>query len=65
MFPFIINIRQDLARLIIKARREEHNEKEMYQKMLGQAKKLELKNKQTQKQQSVENSKVNCYPKYS
>lgn len=49
---------QDLARFIIKARREEHNEKEMYQKMLGQAKKLELKNKQTQKQQAVENSKV-------
>lgn len=51
-------IQQDLAKLIIKARREEHNEKEMYQKMLGQAKKLEQKNKQPQKQQTVESSKL-------
>lgn len=49
---------QDLAKLIIKARREEHNEKKMYQKMLGQANKLEQKNKQPQKQQTVESSKV-------
>lgn len=49
---------QDLAKLIIKARREEHNEKEMYQKMLGQAKKLEQKYKQPQKQQNTESSKV-------
>ncbi|XP_067629410.1 peptidyl-prolyl cis-trans isomerase FKBP8 [Eurosta solidaginis] len=51
-------IQQDLAKLIIKARREEHNEKEMYQKMLGQAKKLEQKHKQPQKQQSIESSKL-------
>ena len=43
---------------MIKSRREEHNEKEMYQKMLGQAKKLEQKNKQPQKTQNVDNSKV-------
>ncbi|XP_054740132.1 peptidyl-prolyl cis-trans isomerase FKBP8 isoform X1 [Anastrepha obliqua] len=51
-------IQQDLAKLIIKARREEHNEKEMYQKMLGQAKKLEQKSKQPRKQQSMESSKL-------
>lgn len=51
-------IQQDLAKLIIKARREEHNEKEMYQKMLGQAKKLEQKYKQPQKQQNIESSKL-------
>ncbi|XP_061399236.1 peptidyl-prolyl cis-trans isomerase FKBP8 [Musca vetustissima] len=51
-------IQQDLAKLIIKARREEHNEKKMYQKMLGQANKLEQKNKQPQKQQTVESSKL-------
>uniref|UniRef100_D3TLE5 peptidylprolyl isomerase n=1 Tax=Glossina morsitans morsitans TaxID=37546 RepID=D3TLE5_GLOMM len=51
-------IQQDLAKLIIKARREDHNEKEMYQKMLGQAKKLEQKSKQAQKQQIVESSKL-------
>ncbi|XP_011193416.1 peptidyl-prolyl cis-trans isomerase FKBP8 [Zeugodacus cucurbitae] len=51
-------IQQDLAKLIIKARREEHNEKEMYQKMLGQAKKLEQKHKQPQKQQNIESSKL-------
>lgn len=39
-------IQQDLAKLIIKSRREERNEKEMYQKMLGQAKKLDQKNLQ-------------------
>uniref|UniRef100_T1PC14 peptidylprolyl isomerase n=1 Tax=Musca domestica TaxID=7370 RepID=T1PC14_MUSDO len=51
-------VQQDLAKLIIKARREEHNEKKMYQKMLGQANKLEQKNKQPQKQQTVESSKL-------
>ncbi|CAD7091956.1 unnamed protein product [Hermetia illucens] len=42
------SIQQDLAKLIIKSRREERNEKEMYQKMLGQAKKFEQKNKKSE-----------------
>ncbi|XP_055387039.1 peptidyl-prolyl cis-trans isomerase FKBP8 [Condylostylus longicornis] len=37
-------IQQELAKLIIKSRREERNEKIMYQKMLGRAKKLEQNN---------------------
>lgn len=56
--PDTKSIQQDLAKLIIKARREEHNEKKMYQKMLGQANKLEQKNQRTQKQQSSESSKL-------
>ncbi|XP_030381167.1 peptidyl-prolyl cis-trans isomerase FKBP8 isoform X2 [Scaptodrosophila lebanonensis] len=51
-------VQQDLARLFIKARREEHNEKEMYQKMLGQAKKMEQKTASRQKQPLVDNSKL-------
>lgn len=51
-------IQQDLAKLIIKARREEHNEKEMYQKMLGHAKKLEQSNKQPLKRANPESSKL-------
>ncbi|XP_055919667.1 peptidyl-prolyl cis-trans isomerase FKBP8 [Eupeodes corollae] len=51
-------IQQDLAKLIIKARREEHNEKEMYQKMLGHAKKLEQNSKQPLKRANPESSKL-------
>lgn len=51
-------IQQDLAKLIIKQRREEHNEKEMYQKMLGQAKKLENKPQSKQRPQSTDVTKV-------
>lgn len=51
-------VQQDLARLFIKSRREEHNEKEMYQKMLGQAKKMEQKTAARQNQPLVENSKL-------
>ncbi|XP_068145424.1 peptidyl-prolyl cis-trans isomerase FKBP8 [Drosophila tropicalis] len=51
-------VQTDLARLLIKARREEHNEKEMYQKMLGQAKKMEQKATTRQKQPLVDNSKL-------
>ncbi|XP_017117238.1 peptidyl-prolyl cis-trans isomerase FKBP8 [Drosophila elegans] len=51
-------VQSDLARLFIKARREEHNEKEMYQKMLGQAKKMEQKTATRQKQPLVDNSKL-------
>lgn len=51
-------IQQDLAKLIIKARREEHNEKEMYQKMLGHAKKLEQSNKQPLKSANPESSRL-------
>ncbi|EDW31657.1 GL11238 [Drosophila persimilis] len=51
-------VQQDLARLFIKARRDQHNEKEMYQKMLGQAKKMEQKTAARQKQPLVENSKL-------
>lgn len=40
------SIQHDLAKLIIKSRREERNEKEMYQKMLGQAKRLEQRSAQ-------------------
>lgn len=52
------SVQSDLARLFIKARREEHNEKEMYQKMLGQAKKMEQKTATRQKQPLVDNSKL-------
>ncbi|EDW01683.1 peptidyl-prolyl cis-trans isomerase FKBP8 [Drosophila grimshawi] len=51
-------VQSDLARLFIKARREEHNEKEMYQKMLGQAKKMEQKTSVRQKAPLVDNSKL-------
>ncbi|XP_043643445.1 peptidyl-prolyl cis-trans isomerase FKBP8 [Drosophila teissieri] len=51
-------VQSDLARLFIKARRDEHNEKEMYQKMLGQAKKMEQKTATRQKQPLVDNSKL-------
>lgn len=51
-------VQSDLARLFIKARREEHNEKEMYQKMLGQAKKMEQTTTVRQKTPLVDNSKV-------
>ncbi|EDX07709.1 peptidyl-prolyl cis-trans isomerase FKBP8 [Drosophila simulans] len=51
-------VQSDLARLFIKARREEHNEKEMYQKMLGQAKKMEQNTATRQKQPLVDNSKL-------
>ncbi|KAH8372280.1 hypothetical protein KR093_010931 [Drosophila rubida] len=51
-------VQSDLARLFIKARREEHNEKEMYQKMLGQAKKMEQTTAVRQKTPLVDNSKL-------
>lgn len=51
-------VQSDLARLFIKARREEHNEKEMYQKMLGQAKKMEQTTAVRQKAPLVDNSKL-------
>ncbi|KAL5288382.1 FKBP8 family protein [Megaselia abdita] len=51
-------IQQDLAKLIIKQRREEHNEKEMYQKMLGQAKKLENKPQSKQRPPSTDVTKL-------
>ncbi|KAM8713934.1 hypothetical protein ACLKA7_014142 [Drosophila subpalustris] len=51
-------VQSDLARLFIKARREEHNEKEMYQKMLGQAKKMEQTTADRQKTPLVDNSKL-------
>ncbi|XP_064541494.1 peptidyl-prolyl cis-trans isomerase FKBP8 [Drosophila montana] len=52
------SVQSDLARLFIKARRDEHNEKEMYQKMLGQAKKMEQKSNIRQKTPLVDNSKL-------
>ncbi|XP_017960399.1 peptidyl-prolyl cis-trans isomerase FKBP8 [Drosophila navojoa] len=52
------SVQSDLARLFIKARRDEHNEKEMYQKMLGQAKKMEQKTNVRQKAPLVDNSKL-------
>lgn len=58
MEPDSKTIQQDLAKLIIKQRREEHNEKEMYQKMLGQAKKLENKPQSKQRPQSNDVTKV-------
>ena len=36
---------QELSRLILKSKKEARNEKDMYQKMLGQAQKLEQKTK--------------------
>jgi len=56
-------IHQDLAKLMIKQRREENNEKEMYQKMLGQAKKLEQKTRTPKKEQNDDTSRLRvvCY----
>lgn len=43
--------------MILKSKREARNEKDLYQKMLGQAQKLEQKSKQ-QKISTTEESKV-------
>lgn len=55
------SIQQDLAKLIIKSRREERNEKEMYQKMLGQAKKLEQKNQSSKSESDIPKLKLLGY----
>lgn len=48
---------QELSKMILKSKREARNEKDLYQKMLGQAQKLEQKSKQ-QKTTTTEESKV-------
>lgn len=52
-------IQSELSKLILKSKREARNEKDLYQKMLGQAQKLEQKTKAAPVAQSTESSKVN------
>lgn len=52
-----MNTFQELSKMILKSKREARNEKDLYQKMLGQAQKLEQKSKQ-QKTTTTEESKV-------
>jgi FK506-binding protein 8 len=47
--------------LILKSKREARNEKDLYQKMLGHAQKLEQKGKTHQQQGYKEASKVEYY----
>lgn len=54
-WPFVL---QELSKLILKSKREARNEKDLYQKMLGQAQKLEQKTKVTPPTQTTESSKV-------
>uniref|UniRef100_A0AAG5DAB5 peptidylprolyl isomerase n=1 Tax=Anopheles atroparvus TaxID=41427 RepID=A0AAG5DAB5_ANOAO len=50
-------IQSELSKLILKSKREARNEKDLYQKMLGQAQKLEQKTKATPVTQNTESSK--------
>uniref|UniRef100_U5EVG1 peptidylprolyl isomerase n=1 Tax=Corethrella appendiculata TaxID=1370023 RepID=U5EVG1_9DIPT len=54
-------IQSELSKLIIKSKREARNEKDLYQKMLGQAQKLEQKSKTTQKHENKEASKFKLW----
>lgn len=51
-------IQSELYKLILTSKREARNEKDLYQKMLGQAQKLEQKSKTTPATQNRETSKV-------
>lgn len=51
-------IQSELSKLILKSKREARNERDLYQKMLGQAQKLEQKTKVVPTAQSNESSKI-------
>uniref|UniRef100_A0A182Y2J2 peptidylprolyl isomerase n=1 Tax=Anopheles stephensi TaxID=30069 RepID=A0A182Y2J2_ANOST len=51
-------IQSELSKLILKSKREARNERDLYQKMLGQAQKLEQKTKAAPTVQSNESSKI-------
>jgi len=53
-------IQNELSKMILKSKREARNEKDLYQKMLGQAQKLEQKSKQ-QKNDTVGESKFKLW----
>ncbi|XP_050096124.1 peptidyl-prolyl cis-trans isomerase FKBP8 [Anopheles aquasalis] len=54
-------IQSELSKLILKSKREARNEKDLYQKMLGQAQKLEQKTKVTPPNQTTESSKLKMW----
>uniref|UniRef100_A0A182ST41 Uncharacterized protein n=1 Tax=Anopheles maculatus TaxID=74869 RepID=A0A182ST41_9DIPT len=49
---------KELSKLILKSKREARNERDLYQKMLGQAQKLEQKTKVAPTAQNNESSKI-------
>uniref|UniRef100_A0A182WBQ0 peptidylprolyl isomerase n=1 Tax=Anopheles minimus TaxID=112268 RepID=A0A182WBQ0_9DIPT len=51
-------IQSELSKLILKSKREARNERDLYQKMLGQAQKLEQKTKTAPAAQNNESSKI-------
>uniref|UniRef100_A0A182NI90 peptidylprolyl isomerase n=1 Tax=Anopheles dirus TaxID=7168 RepID=A0A182NI90_9DIPT len=51
-------IQSELSKLILKSKREARNERDLYQKMLGQAQKLEQKTKVAPTAQNNESSKI-------
>uniref|UniRef100_A0A182PMV5 peptidylprolyl isomerase n=1 Tax=Anopheles epiroticus TaxID=199890 RepID=A0A182PMV5_9DIPT len=51
-------IQSELSKLILKSKREARNERDLYQKMLGQAQKLEQKTKPAPATQNNESSKI-------
>uniref|UniRef100_A0A182JU29 peptidylprolyl isomerase n=1 Tax=Anopheles christyi TaxID=43041 RepID=A0A182JU29_9DIPT len=51
-------IQSELSKLILKSKREARNERDLYQKMLGQAQKLEQKTKAAPAAQNNESSKI-------
>ncbi|XP_053675507.1 peptidyl-prolyl cis-trans isomerase FKBP8 [Anopheles nili] len=51
-------IQSELSKLILKSKREARNERDLYQKMLGQAQKLEQKTKVAPSAQNNESSKI-------
>lgn len=54
-------IQSELSKLILKSKREARNEKDLYQKMLGQAQKLEQKSKSAPATQNRETSKFKLW----
>lgn len=54
-------IQSELSKLILKSKREARNEKDLYQKMLGQAQKLEQKTKAPPVVQNTESSKLKMW----
>lgn len=54
-------IQSELSKLILKSKREARNEKDLYQKMLGQAQKLEQKTKTAPVTQNTESSKLKMW----
>ncbi|XP_052861716.1 peptidyl-prolyl cis-trans isomerase FKBP8 [Anopheles cruzii] len=54
-------IQSELSKLVLKSKREARNEKDLYQKMLGQAQKLEQKTKVVPTKQSTDSSKLKLW----